>query len=319
MDETDRMPASLLRFTTFALLMSSALATSATDDVPASGSEACDAGLPADADADSRRIACTIPDEYREDVALAEFFGKALRRHDMAAWLSTDALNKRGALAKAGKRASNPQGWITEEHEQGVRVRYLAGPNAAPVAFASADLRFEPFGVVDARIHEPNLLASEREKRLLKARALAQAAPGLFTCTEATPNVVMTEFEGADGVPRILVAFMSAWMDGAAPMGGYHLVRVDANATQVIDVFSQTKGCPMAGSRREIGKTAALMVSHITTPTPTLFHVFMSLQYRKPMYVATVDNNLMWKVDEGRISISRSLEGSGAQAGGSAP
>ena len=261
------MLAPLLWSSSLALLMPIAATAVQANAAPNAPVIACDAELPADADADSRRIACTIPTEFNEDVSLAELFGRLLRRHDMAAWLSTDALNPRDALAKAGKRIGNPRGWTTEEHEAGVRVRYIAGPDAAPVALAGADLRFEPFGIVDAYIPNVPTLATDRERRLLKARDLALTAPGLFTCTQAAPNLVVTEFKGDDGVPRILVAVMSAWTDDVGPLGGYHLVRLDTDATQIIDVFSQTKGCPTGGSRRQLAKAEALMVSHLTSTT----------------------------------------------------
>jgi len=52
----------------------------------------------------------------------------------------------------------------------------------------------------------------------------------------------------------------------------------------------------------------AFVVSHLTSETPTQFHVFMSLSYGKPIHVTTVDNKLLWVVDGGKIRISASKE-----------
>jgi hypothetical protein len=121
-------------------------------------------------------------------------------------------------------------------------------------------------------------------------------------CTKHPPNTVVAEFE-EDGVPEILVFVMSAWADSdLAPLGGYHMYRVSHDGGEVLDHFSQTRSCPVASSK-ELQESDSLMVSHIDSATPTMFHVFMSLQYRKPIYVATTQNDLLWKVDRNRIEL----------------
>lgn len=256
--------------------------------------------LPAEADARSRRVACTIPERYRSDVLLAEVLGAELRLHDSAAWLTTDALKGAGAIGTSLPQGWEGRGWTTRRTGAGVRVDYVARVSGADASYASAELRLEPWGVVDAQAHAPPRALDPRQQRLLRARDLALDVDGLFVCTPHPPNIVAFEWEDADG-PQILVFLLSAWVDDA-PLGGFHMVRVDADATRVIDHFAQTKSCVVA-PRDGFASSPGLVVSHLTSAAPTLFHVFLSLQYRKPIHVATQQNGRTWQVRQGRISL----------------
>jgi hypothetical protein len=43
------------------------------------------------------------------------------------------------------------------------------------------------------------------------------------------------------------------------------------------------------------------MVSHVRSKTPTLFHVFASLSYERPVYVKT--DSRTWMVQNGRVTV----------------
>lgn len=92
------------------------------------------AELPADAGESDRRLTCTIPGKYRRDVAIAEYIGGAIRRHDLAAWLTTDELVKIKALPNA---PGEPSGWLTHERDDEIDVRYFSKIGGRRVAFAS--------------------------------------------------------------------------------------------------------------------------------------------------------------------------------------
>ena len=70
---------------------------------------------------------------------------------------------------------------------------------------------------------------------------------------------------------------------------------------RVIGGYEQTKRCLsfVPDNKR---KADWLAVSHLTSATPTMFHVFMSLQYKTPVVVFTTQNRLLWKVDGGEVS-----------------
>jgi hypothetical protein len=252
--------------------------------------------LPADADPESRRIACEIPPKYQHDVRMAEFTGRMIRLHDTAAWLTTDALNE----IKAFERVSGTgRGWLTLDDGEDIEVRYFVENDGRTEAIATAKLDVDSVKAFDARKLAPPEPVSDREQRLMRAKMLALSEGDNTLCTRHAPNTVVFELE-EDGRQEILVFVMSAWDDNAAPLGGYHMYRVSRDGGTLLDHFSQTKACPMADAK-SLQSTAALMVSHMTSATPTMFHVFMSLQYRKPLYVATTQNKLLWRVEKGQV------------------
>lgn len=256
--------------------------------------------LPADANEASRRITCQIPAAYRFDVTMAEVFGKTIRLHDMAAWLTTDELLKIGAFDAVDGKG---RGWLTREEEVSgnIEVRYFTESDGRIAAVASAVLTREPFGVDFVHKLSPPEPATDRELRLLRAKRLVLESGKASLCTSAAPNTVVLEMND-QGRKEIMVYVMSAFTDDVAPLGGFHLFHVTQDGTKITNHFSQTKSCPTFDPN-ETGETVALMVTHLTSPTPTMFHVFMSLQYRKPMYVSTVQNELLWRVERGEISL----------------
>lgn len=258
----------------------------------------CDAAkaLPANADQESRRIACEIPAKYRQDVSMAEFTGKMIRLHDIAAWLTTDSLTQ--AKAFDGIQGQG-RGWLTLDNGKDIEVRYFVENDGHTEAVATAKLDVEAVKAVDAKKLSPPQPMNELEQRLIRAKMLALTEGEATLCTKHAPNTVVFELE-EDGQQQILVFVMSAWVDKAAPLGGYHMFRLSRDGRTILSHFSQTKTCPMADAST-FETSSALMVSHMNSATPTMFHVFMSLQYRKPLFVATTQNNLLWRVEQGQI------------------
>ncbi len=274
--------------------------------------------LPAEAGADARRIVCTIPPQYRADVSRAELLGRLLRRHDVAAWLTSDALLEIGALQRP---PGEGLGWLTHDTGQAVQVRYFArGPEPdsaatpAPVAFAQALLPLRaPLRATQARRLDPPQPADARERRLLAALALAHRQPRL-QCSDAAPNTVAFGFDH-DGEPaQILVFLMTPWQRDL-PLGGHALFRISAEGDRIIDRYEQTRSC-LDLPAQSLKQAQALTVSHSTSAAPTFFHVFMSLQYDKPLIVHTTQNGLLWKIEDGRVGRlpKRAPEAGAAQA-----
>src|SRR5207342_281680 len=95
---------------------------------------------------------------------------------------------------------------------------------------------------------------------------------------------------------------MSSWTDDVAAIGGHHRFRVSADGKTVIEHFKQTHVCLNADNARMKDSTA-LPITHITSPTPTSLHAFLSRQFQRPLYVLTTQNDIFWKVDEGAIGV----------------
>jgi len=244
--------------------------------------------LPAEVDDATRRIVCEIPAQYREEVSLAEVFGELLRRHDLAAWLTSDALAEAGAMRDL---PGEPSGWLTRETGGRIEVRYFVRDKDGARAFASAALPLRaPLKAVD-----------ERERRLLAAIKLARAQKMTY-CAKTAPNTVAIEYAENDEPAQILVFLMSPWSDESAPLGGHARFRVSREGDRVLDRYEQTNAC-VTMPAKQLPQVAALTVTHLTSATPTYFHAFMSLQYRKPVFVYTTRNRMLWKVEGGRIRV----------------
>lgn len=296
---TARAMHNLLTTTALAALLTWPLAAGAKDARPKSAYDCADAAqLPADAGETSRRLTCTIPDKYRRDVAMAELIGGAIRRHDLAAWLTTDELVKIDAMSNL---PGEPSGWLTQERDDEIEVRYFSRVDGQPVAFAAATLHFDRTGVHDAKRLQPPQPAQPREQRLMAALKLARQQDQVY-CSQRAPNTVAFEYE-EDDQAQILVFVMTPWLDLAnAPLGGNAMYRIDATGERVIDRYEQTRSC-LSARLDPKHPSEALVLSHLTSAAPTMFHVFMSLQYRRPVVVFTVQNDLLWKVEEGRIRL----------------
>lgn len=302
----------LARSAALALLLALPLVATA-EDAPAKTPDCEDAKkLPADADEESRRLACEIPAEFREDVYFAEFFGGQMRRHDIAAWVTTDALRDIGAFE--GVEGAG-RGWLTRDADDRIEVRYFRERDFIVDAFAQADLDLATVKAVRARRLQPTQLPTADEQALLRASALAMARDGL-RCSDQV-NTIIFPFT-RENRREIRVYVMSAWNGGDFVFGGHQQVTVSGDGEAVTGGYEHTRAClPIAPQGKSIpgGAThVATMVSHLTSPTPNEFHVFLSLQHRMPIYVSTAANKLLWKVDGVRITLESGIDDKEASA-----
>jgi hypothetical protein len=82
---------------------------------------------------------------------------------------------------------------------------------------------------------------NEREERLMRAKALALSSEATRLCTNHTPNTVVIESDEV-GRKEILVFVMSAWVtEDEAPLGGYHMFRINETGDTIVSQFSQTR------------------------------------------------------------------------------
>lgn len=256
--------------------------------------------LPPEANDESRRVTCEIPAQYRMDVTLAAFFGRQMRLHDIAAWLTTDALVEAGAFKDIGGKG---QGWLTREHDGRIEVRYFREADGQVAAFAAADLDLESIKAANARRLDPAEPATAQELLLLRARSLALEGEAL-RCSEKV-NTIILQGDVQDR-KEIRVYVMSAWSGEHLVFGGHQLVTLAGDGSAVTGRYEHTRGClnfEPAPPDREGFVSEGPFVSHLTSATPNEFHVFLSLQHRQPVLVSTQDNGLLWRVDGTRISL----------------
>lgn len=281
---------------TGALLLLAALPATALAAADTAPPPACPgiATLPEGATDEDRRITCEIPGPLRREVIDAELRGHRLRNHDLAAWLSTDALQELHAFDDLGGK---PNGWVTTEIEGGIGIRYfLRQDDGQLFAFASAVLDGERMEIRDAKPLKPLEPADARELRLLKARATALAEDRL-QCTSTVNTVILEE----PGLDQVRVYVFSAWNEQAAPLGGHSRLLVSSDGSKLLDSFQQTKTCLNYPSK--LDPKGMLLVSDLHSGPPSELQVFLQRQYGVPLVVRTFDEDMVWKIDEGLMHL----------------
>jgi hypothetical protein len=257
--------------------------------------------LPETPQAAESDVAAAIPETLRAAIESAELDGVELYREDTAAWLASDALVEKKLRKKHKKKTS---GWIARETDPPSQwtVSYIETSSGSPKIYA--DVRVEFSGSkprTDVVAYDPPRPATEAEASLISARDRALGMEWLRCSSQynhATQQVVV------DGDTYFDVRLLPARLDNVTfPLGGYHRFRLGPNGD--VEHFAQTKGCVESRARPDsaASELKGFMVSHLTSDTPTEFHVFMSLSYKNPVYVLTVNNKLVWHVERGHIRL----------------
>jgi len=240
-----------------------------------------------------------IPTELETAVREAETLGSSLYERDRAAEKATDAVVAARLLEH---ETGEPAGWLISDRGDGnYRVSFLASQAGVPKAYAEADYSTSGDRASNAHAVEPPRDLEPAE--IAQARAIKTAQSAEFLrCVEKYNVVTIPSGNGDDAVIRVYL--IPSRNDAKSfPEGGFHAFTVSADGAAVRDHYSQTKTCLNAMPSETKGSLAGLMMSHITSPAPTAFHVFMNLNYRINVFTVTVQNNMLWSVSGGRIRL----------------
>lgn len=237
-----------------------------------------------------------VPPEYRAAIETSERIGLDIYRRDHAASRTTDILRQLPGAPSSQESA----GWLTKDIGNDVyRVVYLQGSKDDLRAWAEADYHVGSDSIVKPHLISPPRPLSPDEMPLARAVQTAMASEWL-RCAEHY-NVVVRPAGSEDASIHVYLLPARITMD-SFPQSGFHDFSVSADGSKVIDHYSQTKACIEATANPPSGaKLQGLVATHLTSPAPTAFHVFMSLDYAMPVYTVTVDNGLLWTIDKGRI------------------
>lgn len=237
-----------------------------------------------------------IPAELRPAVTAAEQTGRLLQRLDRAAWIATDAFNADRQVRKLSKSV---RGWITEPIETGTRVSFFDGSNPQHKLYT---VDVQSSGVVANAGVATDARFSDEELALIRARQSA-GKQSFLACSRDYNSVVFPK-----GNAVYVYLMPGTKKQGVFPAGGHHLFVYDAAGRTLQSKRDFTRGCidlqgvpdkPLADGDR----LAGMMVTHLLDPQPTEIHVFISLNADSPLYVGTVENRYLWKVDQGKISL----------------
>ena len=258
-------------------------------------------------DPDAKRIGehravNAVPVELQPAVTRAEFLGRQMYLHDRAAWLATDAMLAEKRMRPLKKRLG---GWVTEPSALGVRVIFFSNDDT-PQRLYEIDVD-ERERLSDPVLESPEPLTADHIAQL-RARTQAQRQ-SYMACAQQYNTVVLP---GADGIH---VYMMPGFVkNDVYPLGGYHLYRFDSSGRDLLSSRKFTNGCldldesAAASKKSDDGfEPIGMMFSHLLDPQPTEVHVFISLYAKRPFAITTVDNDTLWMIERGRVSVIDSM------------
>lgn len=208
--------------------------------------------------------------------------GAEIYRHDVAAWVATDALVEYLAGAPP---AAGGAGWIVVEHGDDLRVRFVLHQDESFISAFDVVVRDGEAGPVEVPV-DPTLTAAEIA--MVRARITAFQNIGRLRCSRNLNSVVLDDPDSDGWLVWLLTSTTDA---DVVPMGGHYRFRISADGSTVLRRDMLSNSClPMQKAPPERGgQVAGLMVSQIVSRGPVETHVFLSLQNRLPIYVAAGD------------------------------
>jgi hypothetical protein len=244
-----------------------------------------------------------ITPEYRAAIERAERLGTTLYVHDSAAWRATDELVRRHLLPKDRR----VRGWITamSDTSDAVIVTFVGELHGAPHALYRVSVPAGD-GKLEFAALKPARPLTEGERASFAARSLAMDALGREQqrCADQYNTVVLPIRDGDE--PVILVYLLAATAEPDVVVAGGHLrFAISPDGATIEEQRAFTKSCLVVSTKivpdREDVK--GMMLTHLLDPTPTEIHVFLSRTYHRPFFIATAENNLLWKVDGSTIEL----------------
>lgn len=222
--------------------------------------------------------------------------GGAIYRHDVAAWVATDALldHLAGAPPPPGTA-----GWIVVDRADSQLVRFVRDDAGTLKSAFDVIVRGGRAGAVEVG---PDVPLSMEEQASFRARRTAIENIGRLRCSQNL-NTVVLEDPDSDGW---LVWLLTATTDAdIVPMGGHYRFRISADGSTVLRRDMLTNSC-LNMQRQPSGDEehlVALGVTHMVSNGPVETHVFLSLQNRIPILVAT--DRAIFRIDGADISETR--------------
>lgn len=216
--------------------------------------------------------------------------GQEIYRHNVAAWVATDAL-----LASFGDAPppAGMAGWIVVEDGDALKVRFLR--QDADVLKSAFDIivRDGRAGPVEA-VSGP--LSAEESAQFL-ARQTAIANIGRLRCSRQMNTVVIADPDSDDW----LVWLLTPMENDRIPIGGHYRFRISADGGTMLRRDQLSNTCffaepPPEGQR----ENAMLFYTQIVSKGPVETHVFLSIQNQLTLVI--VADERFYSVGGARIS-----------------
>lgn len=240
------------------------------------------------------------PDAQQQSLRNAERLGAAIFRQDRAAALATDSALE----LRKFRRDKRLGGWLIDEAADGYHVTFFGTTDELPLA-ALYRVKVSPDGgradkAVAVDPPEP-LTAEEALQHKVRQFALAQE---FMTCSRKYNTVVLRQPDAAG--ERWVVYLLAATTDARlVPAGGHHRFDISADGATLLSRRKFTNSCLDMPREKD---AVALTLSHLLDDHPTEIHVFLSFYARMPVYLLTMGNRAVWKIENGEIQFLKVLD-----------
>ncbi len=236
------------------------------------------------------------PARFRVEAETAFKLGAILKAYDDAAAQATDTAS---AFDVAGREHGHGT-YLVEPLGDGHRVIFVSRDPEAFGVIAAIDVAPGPgFGTVSGiRIFDRPRPLDKAEQRLYDA-LMAAVTSSVQVCNGAY-NTEVIPYQH-HGTLEYRVYLLRAQTDAdTIPVGGHALVRVAADAKTVLEVRELSRSC--LDSPAPKADAVAMMASDGALDVPSAAHVFLMLEYHKPVYLMT-RNRILWRIDSRGIQV----------------
>ncbi|WP_428149364.1 hypothetical protein [Brevundimonas sp.] len=220
--------------------------------------------------------------------------GREIYVQDTAAWVATDAL----IPTLTAEEQSTIRGWVVLGDGATRTVRFLKadGDGVAP----GWDIAVTGRTAAAPTPAAETTMTGETQARFL-ARQTAAENIGALRCGQYN-SVVARDPDSDDWLVWLLA---STTQQGVMPVGGHYRFKISADGRTMLHRDQLSNGClnmnanPPPGPQ---GRPAAVVVSQIVSAGPVETHVFLSLQFGKPIYVV-ISRDRLYAVEGDRIHL----------------
>lgn len=234
--------------------------------------------------------------DFRTEIENAELLGQRIYDHDLAASLATDVVFEK-TDSNISERAI---GWIEQPLADGLLRVYFFGKTDSGDYFPvySVDVKNGKVLQASYKYYSETEIFEEDLQNLSKARMLG-ASQSISTCSANYNSVV---FLNADN--EYYVYLLAATFDPSEiKLGGNYRFQISLNPDQVVGFQKFTNSCIAMRKGGASETVVGLVATHLLSPHPNEIHVFLSLQHKIDFYIMTVENRVLWKVANGKISL----------------
>jgi len=230
---------------------------------------------------------------FDQDIALTENLGRAIYERDTVAYLAALDLQEEFS----GDQLGWLDGWITVKEGEEYKVMFIGTDRGEPRAYFVA---FARNGEIYDRFAPPGGMGLSRaEIGYWTARQNALTRE-IQECSSQYNPVIMP-YKGRDGAEGGLFVYLipASTEAGLIKAGGYQLFDYSVDGKVMKGEMPFNTNCLDVEKTGNEGE--GLILSHSLTPYPQEHHVFMSLLHDTDVIVITQENNLVWKVSDGKV------------------